>query len=82
MPTQRGDQEGYPVSLDIAIKLLHDNYSNKDISIASLYYQLVDLAPPTNRPDFLQIFRLEVESLVKTLSIKVVSQTRHPKETP
>ncbi|XP_069159460.1 uncharacterized protein [Procambarus clarkii] len=52
-----------------AIKLLKLNYCNKELSIANLYYQLLDLNAPSNRPDSLQSFRLEVESLVKVLEL-------------
>ncbi|XP_069188094.1 uncharacterized protein [Procambarus clarkii] len=54
-----------------AIKLLKLNYCNKELSIANLYYQLLDLNAPNSRPESLQSFRLEVESLVKALGTKV-----------
>nr|XP_045591195.1 uncharacterized protein LOC123753252 [Procambarus clarkii] len=54
-----------------AIKLLKLNYHNTELSIANLYYQLLDMKAPSNRPDSLQTFRLEVESLVKALGTKV-----------
>ncbi|XP_069180540.1 uncharacterized protein [Procambarus clarkii] len=59
------------INYEEAIKLLKLNYCNKELSIATLYYQLLDLNAPNSRPESLQSFRLEVESLVKALGTKV-----------
>ncbi|XP_069162128.1 uncharacterized protein [Procambarus clarkii] len=57
---------------DVAIQLLEVNYCNKELSVANLFYQLVDISSPSNRPDSLQNIRLEAEFLVKALGTKEV----------
>ncbi|XP_069161335.1 uncharacterized protein [Procambarus clarkii] len=57
------------------VQLLKTNYDNKERTITILVQKLLDLPSANNSTDSLQTFRLELESLLKELSLKVQIQT-------
>ncbi|XP_069190922.1 uncharacterized protein [Procambarus clarkii] len=60
---------------DLAVQLFKSNYDNTKRTITILVQKLLDLPTANNSTDSLQTFRLELESLLKALSLKVQIQT-------
>ncbi|XP_069160619.1 uncharacterized protein [Procambarus clarkii] len=60
---------------DLAVQLLKRNYDNKEKTITILVQKFMALPTANNSTDSLQTFRLELESLLKALSLKVQIQT-------
>ncbi|XP_069176927.1 uncharacterized protein, partial [Procambarus clarkii] len=58
-----------------AVQLLKTNYDNKERTITVLVQKLLDLPSANNSAESLQTFRLELESLLKALSLKVQVQS-------
>ncbi|XP_069165858.1 uncharacterized protein [Procambarus clarkii] len=60
---------------DLAVQLLKSIYDNKERTITIFVQKLLDLPSANYSTDSLQTFRLELESLLKALSLKVQIQT-------
>ncbi|XP_069177055.1 uncharacterized protein [Procambarus clarkii] len=58
-----------------AVQLLQTNYDNKERTVTVLVQKLLDLPSANNSAESLQNFRLELESLLKALSLKVQIQS-------
>ncbi|XP_069193061.1 uncharacterized protein [Procambarus clarkii] len=58
-----------------AVQLLQTNYDNKERTVTVLVQKLLDLPSANNSTESLQNFRLELESLLKALSLKVQIQS-------
>ena len=52
---------------DVAIKLLKDNYEDKDQIATKLVHKLLDLKPPNHNFEELQLFRLTINSTLESL---------------
>ena len=54
---------------DIAIKLLKDNYEDKDQITTKLVNKLLDLKPPNHNYEDLQLFRITINSTLESLKL-------------
>ncbi|XP_069177613.1 uncharacterized protein [Procambarus clarkii] len=58
------------------VKLLKDNYADREVRSSHLVHELLHLPPPEASADSLQVFKLEVESMIKALSLQQLAKSK------